>query len=280
MMKSNRVIVDSKFSLPSIPIMCYQHQGVDISHEGKSKHVVSVSFSVLDPNKKISFYHLNVDEFESYAFRANSLGSDFEPKNPLFKLSKVSNCKNYEISITETTRLHFMFAKTGTSVPLQLTIVESWESDTGIVKVLPGIPITDNQLSKRIKQLIHESTHTLKIISPHTDLHLMDDISDAIKRNVEVRLIIRNEDQYNTHTTKQAYPHLQKILGKNLKSNEKIHSRLIIKDSDLAIVMSSDIDQNSMQNLINCGMEISDSLPITELNRFFEEIWRQSKNTS
>lgn len=280
MTRFERVIADEEFTLKNIPIINYQHSGYDVFHECKSNHEVSVSFKVLDPNKKISFYHMTTDGFEKYAFQANAIGSDLEPRTYIFQLKKVSGYDNYKIPIVQSTRLHFIFAKSGAFVPIKLTIVESWESDNNTVGVLPGIPIMDNRLSKRIKQLIHESTTSLKIISPHTDLHLIEDISDAVKRGVDVKLIIRNEDHQNTAVTKQAFPRLQRVLGKNLKSNDKIHSRLIIRDTANAIVMSSDMEQNSLQNLINCGVEVFDSFPIGELNHFFDEIWRQSKNTN
>ena len=44
--------------------------------------------------------------------------------------------------------------------------------------------------------------------------------------------------------------------------------------------MSSDINQDSMQNLINCGIHVTDSVAITELDDFFEKVWNNSKNTS
>lgn len=275
-----RVIMDGEYSLPVIPLFCSQHVGIDIFHEGKTNHMVSLSFKVLESDKKIKFYHISTDEFEKFALQANSAGGNIDPTDAIFKSGKVHSYDGYDIPIHESTRLHFVFSKYGAKVPFKVTIVESWENDKKIIKILPGIPITNNQLSKRIKQLISESKTSLKIISPHTDLHLFDDISEAVKRGVNVELIIRNLDQQNTAPTQQAFPYLQKILGKNLKSNTKIHTRLIIKDNSEAIIMSSDIDQNSMQNLINCGIEISDSTPISELNNFFKEIWLASHETS
>lgn len=276
-----RVISDEEFTLSNLPIAHYRIYPVDVSHEGKSNHTVHISFNVLEPNKTVKFYHLDTDDFEKYALQANSTGGNLDPKKWLYKLDKANELKQYDIPISKSIRLHFIFAKiTPSKIPIRVIIRESWEPDGGIVRILSGIPITNNQLSKQIRQLIHSSTRSLKILSPHTDLHLIDDLSEAITRGVQVQLIIRNLDQQNTPTTKQAFPHLQKILGKNLKSNDKIHARVLVKDDCEAIVMSSDLDQNSMQNLINCGVHISDSVPISQLNDFFEEIWKSSKNTS
>lgn len=146
--------------------------------------------------------------------------------------------------------------------------------------VLPGLSIMNNPLGKKIRNMIQGSQFSLKIISPHTDLHLIDEISAAIERGVKVSLIIRNDDQHNSQATKQAYPHLQELLKNNLKSHERLHARLLIKDDSEAIITSSDLEQNSMQNLLNCGIYVSNPDLIVELNGFFQEVWNSSKNSS
>ena len=111
------------------------------------------------------------------------------------------------------------------------------------------------------------------------DLHLIDEIAGAIERGVEVLLITRATDKLNTHDTKMAFPHLQKLLRKNLKMNERIHARIIIRDDIEALMMSSDLTQDSIQNLLNCGIRISDTNVIEDLLIFFDNVWNSSKNS-
>ena len=57
------------------------------------------------------------------------------------------------------------------------------------------------------------------------------------------------KDQKNLekiYPTKIAIPHLFQILKNNLKTNERIHTRLIISDEKIVLLMTADLEQNSM----------------------------------
>ncbi|MCI0447804.1 phospholipase D-like domain-containing protein [bacterium] len=279
MVQSERIVFDEEFALPNIPILCVQHQGIDIQHDGKTNHFVRIYFKVQE-NKSAKLYLLNTEEFESYAIKANTVSSSLEPKQFQLCSEKTNEFKSQDIPIHKNCRLHFLFAKSSPfKVPLHFTVREFWNPDPKIMYVYPGIPITNNQLSKKIRSMILESQNNLKILSPHTDLHVIEDITSAINRGIEVKLIIRNSGKNQTQSTSQAFPHLQRLLKKNLKSNDNIHARILIKDDSEALVMSSDLSQDSMQNLINCGIHVSDSTSISNLISFFDEIWNSSKNT-
>lgn len=275
-----RVLTDEDVELPQFPIVCVQHMGLDVCHENKTNHNLYLSFRVLDTDKSIKIYGLTTENFESYAIMlANE--KRLEPKNYQFVIEKRTELLEYNIPISKSSRIHLLFVKkTPFKVNLNLKIQEKWEQKQSNIGILPNIPLADNRLSKVIRELINTSEKSLKIISPYTDLHLMEELSSAINRNVDVKLIIKNEKDNNTHSTKQAFPHLQKLLKQNLKSHDNVHARMLICDDEEAVVMSSDINQDSMQNLINCGIHVTDSVAITELVDFFEKIWSSSKNTS
>lgn len=273
-------LIDEEIVLPNLPLICTRIQGIDVFHENKTNHKLFLSFKVSEPDKSAKIYCLSMDDFEQYAIQvANQQGR--EPSAYQFVTEKTSEVSKLEIPLTKTSRIYFLIVKKSPfRVPLRLNIDEKWDPKITEVGVLPNIPHSDNRLSKTIRELINNSKKTLKIISPYTDLHLMDDLTSAINRSVNVKLIIRNNENSKTQSVIQAFPRLQKLLKENLRSNNNIHARILISDVDDALVMSSDISQDSMQNLINCGIHITDSVVLTELNNFFDKIWEESKNTS
>ena len=54
---------------------------------------------------------------------------------------------------------------------------------------------------------------------------------------------------------------------------KNIHSRLIICDSKEAIVSSADLDQKSLQGLINIGIKTSNYKLVKEIISFFDQAW-------
>jgi len=131
--------------------------------------------------------------------------------------------------------------------------------------------------------MINTSSKSLKIISPYTDLHLIEELESIVKKKIDIKLIVRKTDENDsrfTHDVKQAFPHLQRLLQSNLKQNDKVHARLIIKDENEALIMSSDLKQDSMHDLINCGISVTDLSTVSHLSTFFNDVWNLSKNTS
>lgn len=277
---SERILIDEKIILPNLPLICVQQVGVNVSHENKTNHEVHLSLSVLDTDKTVKIYYLSLEDYEEYSIQASNRRG-LEPIKYQFVIEKTLEVSKHRIPIDRTSKLYFLIVKKSPyKVPLKLKIQEKWEPRQNDVRFLPNIPLDDNRLSKTIRELIDKSKKSVKIISPHTDLHLIDSLSSAIDRDVDVRLIIRNKQNQNTQSTLQAFPHLQRLLQNNLKSNDSIHARLLIVDNNEALVMTSDMSLDSMQNLINCGLHITDSTTLSELDEFYEKIWSNSKNTS
>ncbi len=54
----------------------------------------------------------------------------------------------------------------------------------------------------------------------------------------------------------------------------------MIKDDSEVLIMTSDINQDSMQHLINYGIRTSESSTVIKASEFFEEVWAMSKNTA
>lgn len=279
MTELQRNVFEGEVEIPTLPLVCMKHFGFDIFHDGKNEHELDISFFVNPVKPKIiKFYILNNEQFESYALQnTNFLPSSFTYNEKTHKL------ENYKMPITKSTRIHFFFGNAGphaAKIPIKLIIKERWIPTSEKLQPFSGIPFESEQLSKKIQDMINSSKKSLYIISPYTDLHLTESLKSSIDRGVKAKLIIRNvkDDQNITHSVKQALPYLQRLFQKNLKISKKLHARLIIKDEQEVLVMTSDLNQDSMHNLINCGMSSTDSVAVTQFITFFNDVWKTTND--
>jgi hypothetical protein len=278
-----RILIEQDLVLTRIPLHLKRIVPVDISHDGKSEHSIIISFNITEKSESsdtIDFYILTAKQYDNWIISATNPGTA-DPPNYTHIIRKSPMLQNYTLPISQTGRWYFLVENSGMTISrivVNLLVKETWIPNLDKPIIYTTLSVTDNSLSKKIKDLIRESKINLKIISPFTDLYLIEEISGVIEKGVEVSLIMRGNDRLNTHDTKTAFPHLQKLLKKNLKINERIHARIIIKDDREALIMSSDLTQDGMQNLINCGILITDTSVIADLLIFFNNIWNASKN--
>jgi len=280
-----KILLNESFEIKRIPLFTGTIMSVQVNHEGKYNHIMEVSFKILETNalNLVNFYILTPEQFEDWMVPNEGTSARVvNPKKFFKKVTKIHSLVE-NVEIEKNTRYYFAWINSlpnPTKIKGNILVKEKWEPIDSKPLVYSSSDLANNSLSKKIREMISTANKNLKIISPYTDLHLIEEFLNAVKLNVEVLLIIRNDKDFQTHDTKVAFPRLQKLLQKNLKTNSHIHARLIIKDGKEAMLMTSDLQQESMQNLINCGIFLKDTKALADLIDFFNEVWNSSKNTS
>ncbi len=157
MKEHQKIIIDRTENIANFLKKFSKHIGVDVNHDGKSNHILSVEFDSGD--KPVDYFFLNTKEFESYAYQVNAPDGQAKPEK--FQLSGKKKVE-WNIPITKTTRLHFLMVKRAlTSAPVKVVIKEKWNSRKLKVEGFSGIPISNNQLTKEIKKMMLDAKKRL-----------------------------------------------------------------------------------------------------------------------
>ncbi|WP_299290173.1 phospholipase D-like domain-containing protein [Nitrosopumilus sp.] len=285
-------IVDKTFSLTGFfqkdPVAMWR---LEILHAGKIDHKLVGNFKVLQENnsKHTIKCHLVTDiqlvEFaESYRENHPSLFSDGSgtlgnPPNFIYSSGSAISEGTFEVSMEHGNVLYAIldnrFSKLA-GKKIQLVIWEEWDEQIQSLDVVTTIPTNDNSLLEDVKRFISASQNELKIITPHIDMFLIQDILARSNDTVKIQIITRERNSFSK-SGKEAFDYIRKMLGKDHRTNDYVHSRVIIRDNLEALVSSADLNQDSMIGQYNAGILLSNPDVLQKLVNFFNQVWIDSK---
>ena len=257
-----------------------------IDHGGKSNHFINVNFQVLQSNPNmahdIRFYILNEQQLINWLLSLRFNNQFIDPPHYVYSSGKILQA-NHRMEISESIHLCFLFDNrysTITSKTVKVSIYEEWDEPVNQLDVVTTIPPHDASLKQGVENLINSSTKDLKILTPYIDMSLISQLLTKHKAGVTIQVITRNRSEFSNKGAKEAFNHINKNLGKNHKTNEHIHSRLMISDGHKALVSSADLTQDSLLGQFNAGILVSESEIINKLLDYFKRTWDLSSISS
>ena len=252
-----------------------------INHVGRTNHKLHIVFKVLkseNSNNDINFYVMNQGQF--FEWFNSKLPEDRQrqittpPKNVQFVAKRIKELqKTLDIKTDGTAYLVFdnRFS-TITRKNVDLEFYEEWEEEEQSNDVFTTIPPHDESLKEEIERMIDECKESLMIISPYCDMTMINRLISAKDDGVDIKIILRDDPQVKG-LPKAGLEQIKKNFPNRYKLNRNIHSRIIICDSKEAIVSSADLDQKSLQGLLNLGVKISDPYLVRKIIKYFSYVW-------
>jgi phosphatidylserine/phosphatidylglycerophosphate/cardiolipin synthase-like enzyme len=165
--------------------------------------------------------------------------------------------------------------------------LKEWEVISRAVYNLDSLPAatislkrsnpSDNTLRDNLRDLMAKSRRILYIAVQIIDTSYMNEIIDAAKRNVDVRVIVGRWDPAWTHGRDRKGIAIESFLkeGIRIRLKKDFHVRMIVVDDNL-FVGSLDLDAQGLSAHDNLTIETTD---ITTLSRA-REIFLELENTS
>jgi len=257
-----------------------------IEHVGKSNHIINVNFQVLQPNPNmvhdIILYVLDELQLINWMLSLRFNNQFLDPVHYIYSSGQIKQ-GNYRKVISENEHLCFLLYNrysTVTSKTVNLSIYEEWDESENPLDVVTTIPPHDDSLKQGVKNLISSSTTDLKIITPYIDMSLVLQILAKHNNGINIQIITRSRGEFSGKGPKEAFNHINRSIGKNHKTNEHIHSRIIICDGNKALVSSADLTQDSLLGQFNAGILVSEPDIIRKLLDYFKRTWDASSYPS
>ncbi|WP_428325929.1 phospholipase D family protein [Nitrosopumilus sp.] len=260
---------------------------------GKKDHKIKGKFYVNQNEKSnytIKFFILTDQQFVYWAgdpsrlhapvFTRFSKQNPTDPQHFLYSSKNAIQKDEFELNLNKENILYFIFDNsfsTLTSKDVELKVWEEWEEKIQPIDVVTTIPPEDRSLSNDVKRLISLAKKELKIISPYLDTYMVKEILEKADEGVEIQILTREKEKFTGSPAKQAFDFIRKKIGKNHRTNEYLHSRLVICDQKEALVSSADIKLDSMTSLYNAGIVISNPDALQKLLVFFKQAWKDSE---
>lgn len=252
-------------------------------HVNKINHKLTCQFTVsqLNPNMNhdIKFYLMSESQLVEWLLDHASSGSSFLlPKKFVYNSGQITH-GNFEKQITQSTHAYFVLDNRYSSITskqVSVIINEEWDENFTSLDVVTTIPPQDKSLNSDVLRIIEKSTGDLKIISPYIDMSLISELLTKHQQGVSIKIITRTKDEFNGKDKKDTFEHLQKNLKTNHKTNKNIHSRIMIRDEQEALVSSADLTYDSLIAQFNVGIVSSDVNVIKKLLEYFNTVWQKS----
>lgn len=264
------------YGLYSVPI--------PIEHFGKNQHLLHLEFVVdqtEDSNNDVNLYIMNQENYFDWMNlivpRERQQGKNNQPRQADRAILR-SKGERLDLEIRGSGMAYLIFNNRFSSFTRKNIVLEYWESWEETIPeedVLFTIPPDDESLKQEIERMIDESQETLMIISPYCDMTIINRLVSARDAGVDVKIILRNE-QNLTGLAKDGLVQIQKNFPNEHKLIKNVHSRIIICDSKEAIVSSADLDQKSLQGMLNIGMKTSDIELVKKIIAFFGYVWKSN----
>lgn len=259
---------------------------IQIDHSGKSDHKIHGSVDVKQPtttsNFDIEFYVLTEKQLvETFLYLAQSPGAtgarSIVPKRFAYNGGKISQHK-FEIPISRSFHAYFILDNQHSFVnskDVHLQINEEWDESITALDVVTTIPPFDKSLSQDAERLLSNVSSDLKIITPYIDMTLISELLKIHQQGIDIQIITRTRKEFSGKGAKEAFEHIHENI-RNHRSNDLIHSRIIIRDSQEALVSSADLTQDSLIGQFNAGMITTDSNSVSKLLDYFKQVWDKS----
>lgn len=140
------------------------------------------------------------------------------------------------------------------------------------------------EIYEKIKQGLRSAKENIRIISPYIDMYY-EDIINIKSQNpeIDIRMITRpRKDIKGTREriAKNVLDLLNITISGNLRTQELIHSRLMIIDDKEALISSADLTRESLIDEFNAGIYTRDEETIKRCVDYFDNIWKESDKLS
>lgn len=186
---------------------------------------------------------------------------------------------NFRLSITSSRHIYFALDNrysTLTAKQVSVSIHEEWDEQFSSLDLVTTMPPDDKSLNDDVIQMIERSKGNLKIISPYIDISFIAEILKKIKEGVNIQIITRTREEFIGKDKKASFDYISQNIQKNHRTNAYVHSRIIIRDSNEALISSADLTQDSLVGQFNAGIIVSESNVIKKLLDYFEKVWTRS----
>ncbi len=260
-----------------------------VSHIGKTNHKIYGNFSVNQPqgfnDQDIKIYIMTDIQLADWSLNYagyKPLGETYReipsPKEYHYSSGRQKKA-DFDITVVDENHLFFIFDNSFSErrdKSVNIVIWEEWDEIPNMLDLLTTIPPQDRSLSEAVKQIFLSAKQKLKIITPYIDMLLVSDLLDLHQKGITITVITRIKKDFDGKGAKTAFDHIHDALRKNHRTNELIHSRILICDDAVALVSSADLTQDSLIGQFNAGTMLSDVSTIKKLNSYFDQVWQKS----
>ena len=254
---------------------------MNLEHVGKVKHNLYVDFKVhqtANSQNNVDVYFMGQTEYfdwQNLILPLEISKNVFKTPDTAFSIITKSMGEELSIKIQNSGMLYLIFDNRHsilTRKNIQLEFWETWDDYGSNDEMLFTIPTEDESLKDEIERMIDESQESLLIISPFCDMTFISQLLNAKDTGIIVRIILRDNKDIKG-LAKDGLEQIKKKFPNNYKLNKNIHSRMVICDNKEIIVSSADLDQKSLQSLLNIGIKTSNKKLVKKAISFFEQVW-------
>lgn len=253
-----------------------------IDHVGKGNHKLIVNIEVMQPTKEsghdIKFFIVNDNQFVNWLSLIWRTDNRFKFIRDHIYGTKQIKSTSFSVDINEGGIHYFILDNrysSFTSKQVSLRIDEYWDEFATLLDFVATIPPHDRTLYEEVKKMISNSKNSLKIITPYIDMLVMAELLTKKEQNVDVKIITRDDKDLNGKEKRTTYRYLKENFSKSHKTDELIHSRIIIRDNEEVLVSSADLTQDSLLSQYNAGIKVADNKIVKGLLEYFEKIWNK-----
>jgi phosphatidylserine/phosphatidylglycerophosphate/cardiolipin synthase-like enzyme len=140
------------------------------------------------------------------------------------------------------------------------------------------------EIYEKIKVELRGVKENIRISSPYIDMYYEDIINIKLQNpNLNVRIITRPRKDIKgarERIAKNVLDLLNISIAGNLRTQELIHSRLIIIDDKWVLVSSADLTRESLVDEFNAGIFTQDEETVNTCIDYFDNIWSESDKLS
>ncbi|MCX6680681.1 MAG: phospholipase D family protein [Methanothrix sp.] len=140
------------------------------------------------------------------------------------------------------------------------------------------------EIYEKIKEELRGAKENIRIISPYIDMYYEDIINIKLQNpNVNIRIITRPRKDIKgarERIAKNVLDLLNISIAGNLRTQELIHSRLMIIDDKWILVSSADLTRESLVDEFNAGIFTHDEETVKRCIDYFDNIWEESDKLS
>lgn len=146
-------------------------------------------------------------------------------------------------------------------------------------------PIYENDrpvraIYNKIKDMLLNANENIRIISPYVDMYYEDIINiKVLNPRVEIQIITRPRKDIKgarERIAKNVLDLLNISISGNLRTQELIHSRLIIIDDKEILISSADLTRESLFDEFNAGIYTRDDDSVKRCIDYFNNVWNES----
>lgn len=250
------------------------------NHEGKSNHKVWGNFSVsqLNPSQihDIKFYFLGALQLADWlSYLVEKQSWYMEPQKFAYNSGKVIDGKFKKIIPRNAHAFFVLDNRFSTFAEKQVSvqIFEEWDEVPSSNDVVTTIPPQDKSLKAEVEDIIRESKTSLSIISPYIDMSLISDLLNKAQQRVLIQIVTRAKDEFKGKNKIESFNYLREHLARYHKTNNLVHSRIIIADGVKVLISSADLTQEGLDAQFNAGVVTTDRLVVRKVLEYFNTVW-------